>query len=514
MALEGFAERTLEEIIGYGVGGAVTPVVEWLSRPIAYKVNSENPNLVLDPQSAAVAQVRLHGTGYDGTSDAAASGLNGERYGKLLAAAMTPPSTGELLELLRRAKLTEEQVRIALVRGGLAEEWIDAYLNLRAVLLSPADLAMARQQGFITDDESRTRSALQGVDAQDADLLFELSGLPPGADTAVELLARGEIGEDLFAQMIREGHTKTKYIPQMLALRWQPLSASVAAEALIRERISEAEAVAIAEKNRIQKDDFLLWSNMLGRPMPTGEALTLVRRGEMNASAFREVVARSDVRTEYTDDLLKLKRVLPPLFQMTRLVASGAIDDETATGILLDEGYDAVVAHGVVRAAHSSKTSATKNLAASQIDSLYESGLESRDWALTALVGLGYDQHEAEWHLELLDAKRLIAALQSDLNLIHREYVSHKIDEATASQELDQLQIAATVRDSLLQTWDSERTANIARLTNAQIGAALKGGFFGKDDAVSRWMHNGYTQDDAHILAELHTKTPWNEIPA
>lgn len=495
----------LEQILGYGVGGAVTPVVEWAARPIAYDLNAANPNLQLDPQTLALVQMRLEPGTFDGTQEAASSGMDADRYAKVFASLFSPPSNGEILELMRRQVLPLDVGKSALIRNGLAEEWIDQYVDLQRILLSPQDLAMARQQGFVTDDESRSRSLLQGVEAADADLLFEMSGLPPGADTAMQMLRRGIADEELFAQMIREGHTKTKYIPQLLELFYEPLSASVAAEALVRERMPQDEAVAIAAKNGIAEADFLQWVDILGRPIGIMEGITLLRRGDINDADFKEIVARSDVRTEYTDDLLKLKLNLPPLFQVSRMLANGSITDDKATEILLDEGYEADVVKGLIHSGHATKTSGTKHLAASQIDLLYESGLESRQWANDALIGLGYDADEAEWHLELLDAKRLMAALQSDLNLIHRLYVTHKIDEPTASTNLDQLQIRTDVRDTLLQQWTNERTENVTRLTNAQIGRALKDGFIQATDAISRWMNNGYSEDDAMILAELAT---------
>lgn len=504
--------NTLEQIFGYGIGGAVTPVVEWIARPITYKVNSENPNVVLDPQTLVVAQIRLAGTGFDGTNEAAASGLNPDRYKTLLASQRTPPDASALIELMRRNKLSEDQFSIALERTGLDPEFIDQFLALSEVLLSAEDLAMARQQGFISEDEARRRSALVGVPADDADLMFKLAGLPPGPEQMIELWRRGMTTEDRVRQSLVEGHIKLDYVDDVLKLKTVPLSASVAANALIRQRVSKDKAVAIAEQNGLTEEDFLLWSDMIGRPIADGQALQLARRGEFTYQQFEESVARSDVRTEYAPELWKLRTVLPNLFQLRALVTQGAITDQRAVEIASDLGYAPDIAHGIVQAAKNPKKQRTKDLAATQIDSLYESGLESRKWATDALVGLGYDPDEAEWHLELLDARRLLAALQSNLNLIHREYVNHKIDEHTATMDLDQIGVAPDVRNLLLETWTNERKANVARLTNAQIGSALKYAGMPRGDAISRWMQNGYSEDDANWLADIALKVPHNAV--
>jgi hypothetical protein len=503
-----FGVRTIEEAAAFAIGGASSPAIEWIVRPIAHRLNAENPNEILMPSELAVAEIKRYGKGWSGAGEAAKSALSADNYAILLDSLREPPSTGEVLELARRNKITDAQLRVALARGGMDPEWIEDYLDLLRIHLSPQDLAMARQQGFIGEGQQLARTTIQGVDAEDAQLLFEMSGLPPGAEQMIELWRRGEIGEDRVRQALIEGHIKIKYADDVLKLRYQPLSASIAAEALIRQRVSPEAAIAIAEKNGVRREDFLLWSNMLGRPIPQGQALQLARRGEFTFEQFKEAVARSDVRTEYADDLWKLRRVIPPLFQVSRLLAAGSIPRSLGEKYIMEDGYDAELAHAIADAASKHKTAATRDLAATQIDALYEAGLETREWANEMLIGLGYDANEAEWHLELLEAKRLLAALQSHLSLIHRSYVDHKIDEPQAQMELDQLQMRSEARALLLETWTHERNSNIARLSNAQIGQALKHAGMERAEAVRRWQENGYPEDDANWLADIALKTP------
>jgi hypothetical protein len=507
-----FGIRTLEETAAFAIGGATTPAIEWIIRPIAHRLNSENTNEILMPSDLAIAEIRRYGKGWSGVSEAAKSAIDATNYDILLDTLRTPPSSGEALELTRRGKLDDQQLKLILARGGMDPEWIEEYVDLLRIHLTPADLAMARQQGFINDQEQHAHTIIQGLTVGDADLLFEMSGLPPGAEQMIELWRRGLIDEARVRQALIEGHIKIKYADDVLKLKMQPLSASIAAEALIRQRIPESQAIAIAEKNGITQEDFLLWSNMLGRPIATGQALQLARRGEFTFTQFKEAVARSDVRTEYADDLWKLRRVIPPLFQVSRLLAAGSIPRSLGVKYIMEDGYDAELAHAIADAAGKHKTAKTRDLAATQIDALYESGLETRKWAIDALIGLGYDANEAEWHLELLEAKRLLAALQSDLSLIHRSYVNHKITEEQAQQNLDKLQMRTEARDLLLQTWTNERTHNIARLTNAQIGMALKHANMPRAEAVRRWQENGYPLDDAQWLADIALKTPHGAV--
>lgn len=502
-ALGGIAERSVSEIFGFGIGTALSNSLQPESVQLAQEAWAVNPALVTEPATLARLYI-LERIALDAAiSEAKQSGINDERFAHIVNASKSLPGTGELLELHRRAILDGDAARTALSRLGLDDRYLEQYLELAKVLLSPADLAMARQQTFITADEHYRRSALQGVDKEDAEILYLMSGLPYGAGEALELWRRNEITEDRVRQALHEGHLKNEFVDDYLKLRFQPLSASVAAEALVRQRIPQDQAISIAAQNGINSDDFLLWSDMLGRPIATGQALQLARRGEFTFTQFKEAVARSDVRTEYADDLWKLRRVIPPLFQIIRLLAGGSITPELATRYVTEQGYDAELAAAIVHAGAAHKTQKTRDLTAIQVDAIYESGIENKDWATQHLIALGYDNDEAQWHLELLDSRRLLAALQAAVNTIHRTYVGHKIDRLTASNELDQLGIRVEVRDDLLETWTHERESNVARLTNAQIGRALKMDLISRDDAIARWQQNGYDAADAEILAGL-----------
>ena len=180
--------------------------------------------------------------------------------------------------------------------------------------------------------------------------------------------------------------------------------------------------------------------------------------------------------------------------------------------VILDKARDEEVAV-VVTAAHSQKTKATKDLTRSMITDLYESGLEPRDWGIQRLTELGYDPQEADLILSLIDARQILTALRSQLNVIHRSYVNHKVDRQRAMGELDSFGVGDVARDLLLQSWDAEREANVTRLTNAQIGSALKHGILNQNDAIQRWEENGYPTEDATVLAKLALAAPHGASP-
>lgn len=314
---------------------------------------------------------------------------------------------------------------------------------------------------------------------------------------------RGIATEDDVNRSLKQSRLKPEWIDQFKQLRQVPLDASVAAELVLKQRIPYADGERMAAMQGVSSDNFKLLADVNGRPIGVGQALQLARRGQFTKTEFDEVVARSDVRTQYTNALWALKRVMPRLGTITRLIATGDLTEQEGIADLLDLGYDKNIAVGLAAAAKKGKTQHTRDLAASQVDALYEAGLETKAWATDALEKLGYDPDESEWHLMLLDARRLVGALNSNLNVIHRMYIGHKIDQQQAADDLDAMQVSAEVRDQLIATWTNERNANVIRLTNAQIGSALKKGIITEDDAIARWEANGYPNDDAVILAAI-----------
>lgn len=491
---------------GYATGQAASAAITPAVQPIANDLWTKNPSIPTPLQIAAQVAIKSPELEAKMRDEARKQGFGDTAFDAAMSATDVPPGVGELLELKRRGEISEADL-IAGFRGAMIEErWIGDLAKLQWAKLSPADLAMARQQAFIDVAEQKQRSEEQGVDADDAELLFKLAGLPYGGGEALDLWRRDLISEDRVNQALEEGHLKLEFIEDFKKLRWQPLSASVAAEALIRQRMSESKAVQIAEQNGIHREDFLLWSQMLGRPISITEGLQLARRGEFTYGQFVDIVARSDVRTEFAPDLWKLRRVIPPLFQLSRLISSGSITPELGTKYILELGYDVELAHALADAGTKSKTRKQRDLAASMIADLYDAGLETRDWAMQGLQAYGYDESESALYLELLDARRLLAAEQANLNKIHLAYVGHKTNRTKATDDLDALGILPEVRNTLLETWTHEREANVQRLTNAQIGSALKKGVIGEDDAIARWIANGYPQDDAEILARLAHK--------
>lgn len=511
---EALLTQTLEQILGYAIGGAAQPAIEVAVQGILNDLWASHTDLPLDPATAALASVRNPGNGLDAAAEATLTGVNGQRAGWIKDSLLAPPDSGELLQLLQRGALTAAEVTTQLERGGVFPEHAALIPQLAVQLLSAADAAMARQQQFIDQPTQYAMAAKVGVDGPTAELMFELAGLPPGIGEGLELLRRGLIDETRLAQYVAEGHTKTKYTPDILALQFVPLSAALAAEGVMRQRMTTAEGAALAAKNGIDGASFTQWVDIIGRPPGIMEALTLVNRGVFTDAQFAEVVARSDVRTEYTPFLRNLSVHYPSLFQITHAITAGSVTDALASDTLTKEGYTAEWIASIIGAGHATKTAKHKDIALSVIETLFDAGLEDEPTALTAIEALGYDPAEATELLQLHDARRYVNELVRAVNGIRAKFVGHVIDATEAKILLDGLGLNATTAARLYGLWQTEASANVKTLTPAQVGQALKYNIIDQPTAVARWQQLGYSAADATILSDIVAKGPAHPIPA
>jgi hypothetical protein len=210
--------------LGYALGHAASPALRPFVQELANDAWQVHP---LRPVPATLlAEGVAQGQVDPGWAAewAEKQGISGDAFRRMVDIANSGPGAAAAFQLRRRGLIDDAGLARALRREGLEAEWLGPMRQLTQVLLSPAELANARQQGFITPDRQHAESADHGIDAERAEVLFELAGLPPGAATAQEAANRGLVDRATFDQMIREGHTKTKYTELLWALRRAVLS--------------------------------------------------------------------------------------------------------------------------------------------------------------------------------------------------------------------------------------------------------------------------------------------------
>lgn len=494
---------------GFAIGLTAVPALEPGVQEIVNTAWSAAPvkPLPLVPMAQGVATRKID-DGY-ARGQAAMLGVSGDRFEQLVAVFEQGPGVSAAFELWRRGLTDAAGFENALREEGLRDEWVAALRGLHDVLLSPHDLAMARQQGFVDQARAESESALQGVTAERADLLFELAGLPPGIDPATEALHRGFIDDAGFAQIVREGHTKTKYTDLLLRLAKPLLRPATIVNLYLRGWITQADyhgRMAAWGYEAGQADD---WYDASGRPAAPVQMYTAWARdvtgpdgSAMDETQFLKGIRESDIRPEWGPMLWGNRWNYPSLFQLRSAVQDGGITRDRALTILKYERYEHADAVALVDAWLRPTATGPKGLTAAELVAEYEGLYLTRAELVADLQAMGYSATTAAEKANAADARRTRLARNAAIAAIQKRYEEWRATEADVRTRLGELNVTTDAADHLLTLWGYERADKLRLLTPAQIKKAVGANLLTRADALTELEQLGYTAADATILLD------------
>lgn len=464
MALLGkFFGRTASEGAAYAFGIATGPVLRPATETISQEAWMHYRSRALgwgDVAGIVAEDVELESWGADEVSR---SGLSEERFKALLGEALNAPGLGELYALWRRGAIDGDGFAHGLRKAKIETRWDTPLKALHDVLLSPDTLANARQQGFVSTDRQHAESALQGVTAERADILFELSGNPPGPETLQRAANRGFVDQGAFEQGIREGRTKTKYTDLYWQLRNPLLTAATAVRLYLKGWWTKEQMNALGGQWGYSPEQMNDWFLSEGRPAAPGQMATAIARGidgpdgkPMDEAQFLKGIKQSDIRPEWGPMLYGIRYLYPPLFQTVRLLNTGVIDAATARVWLRNSRYPPDVITAVL--AGSGGTTEPKA-----------------------------DAHTAKAQGQLWTTT-------------HRSYLQREITPTQARNALGTAGVPADVATGVLGIWNAERDLIRKQLTPAQIKKAwakqaknaATGQPWTRDEALAALIDLGY----------------------
>jgi hypothetical protein len=457
-------------LVSYGIGTAAGPAIQPFAQLLANK--AWELNAIVPPDALYLAQGVAQGqvAPADAYAWAKQQGFATPQMDALVAIANVGPGAGYAFELWRRGLIDQGGFATALKRLGLEDGWVGPLAGLHDTLLSSEELGMMQQQGFVDAARANEEGAKQGVTAERQQLRFEASGLPPGIET-LEMLRRDIIGEDEFTRIVREGHTKTKYTGELLALRHPVLHAAEYATLHLKGHITKDEMDVGGRLTGYTPEQMNLLYLGRGRPATVHQIHVGYARGEQlpGASSERDAIAtavkQSDIRPEYTDLLFAGRATYPSLFQLTRLVGSGTISADTGA----EWARKAGLADEVVTALH-------------------------QEWSASS-GGASADTHVAKAQTQLWTTT-------------HRSYLADESSDADATTALRTAGVASGSIPAVLAIWQAERDLTRKQLTAAQVVKAYKkavrnpatGQPWTLDEARTRLVQMGYSVSDATTL--------------
>jgi hypothetical protein len=480
-------------ILGYALGTAAGPALRPFVQDLANEAWTLNDALPLAAGvAAAIAAENVDA--YDAMqTEASLTGLNASRFKDLYGVTLSAPGTGELLQALRRDKITADDFTHGLRKAKLETRWDAALADLQHVRLTPEQIALGIVRSVVPDPgllavtldtsggivpaypewpgDVLAEAKAGGYDADRLRVLVGEVGLPMSAQQAASAYFRSIIKLPDYNRAILEGDTRPEWAPYILEQARQILTANQYQEAALRGIMTAAEANAKTAQHGMSADDASTLFQILGRPLAVHQITTGLARGGTFGGTYadvpepyRDAIRRSNVRPEYAVLDYANRYSYPSAFVLRSLAQSGELGDAAAVEkILLEIGWPPFLAAKV-----------------------------APSW-----VGGGSsaDPHVAKATTQLWTT-------------LHASYKAEEIDAATAQATLTTLGVATSAQPEVLSLWDAERALIRKQLSPAQIKKAVTGGVtnpatgaaWSLADGLAALAARGYDADDAQTL--------------
>jgi hypothetical protein len=216
----------------------------------------------LDAAAAAEAASEHVGVPDELAADAHRGGYDASRFETMVQTFRQAPAPGELLRLLRRRTIGDDDFQHGLRKARLEDRWDAPLEDLQHERLDPAAVAVAIQRGIMADPgfllvppdfagsnvpapplsplDALHEARDQGESAERLAVRTRIVGLPPGPGELLQLVNRGVINEAAYRLGIAEGNTRNEWAAPLLHLRRRILTPHEYAELHLRGWIDEA----------------------------------------------------------------------------------------------------------------------------------------------------------------------------------------------------------------------------------------------------------------------------------
>lgn len=465
-------------------------------------------SLPLDPQTAADLAARGLWQESDARFEAGGSGLDGKKTDMLIDAARQRPDLSQLLDLLNRGELHQDDFVTALHRHGFDDFWIPYLMSLRRPLLSPADIALASLRGNLTDAQVTGYRDILGLSPADMQTMIDNTGEPPGPEQLMEALRRGFIDHDRFVRGIRQSRVRNEWVDVEYALRESPMSTADAVRAVVEGHLTDDQGKAIAVQNGLMPEHWETLVQAWGRPLSHEQMLTLFHRGKATREEVLQAFHESDLKNKYAEQAIELGRHLVPERTIVSMVDHGVIAHDDAHRMLTEQGFNDADAEALIKLGAAQRTHAAKTLSRTDIVAMYEDSLLPERDAIAHLVKLGYAETDAHAMLALADVKAHASALRTLQRGIQAALHADHISKDDAIAELVKAGLDRTQATRLVDTWTQVKQSPTRTLTEAQVLKLAEQGLIGTDDCHARLVGLGLLAGDATLLMQSHGILP------
>jgi hypothetical protein len=377
--------------------------------------------LIREPPLGAGKVPHVAQSDIDAIAEGAGHGITPERLRVLVGNTGLPLALGQMLQLLNRGEVVEDDVRRSIAQSNVRNEYMDVALSLRRHLLTPHEYVEARLRGWIDDGAMRAGAALSGMEPDDTDLMMKLSGRPLSWRQVFIGERRGGHYEGdtsaidpAFLKALQESNIRPEWYALAWAQRYSYPSAFVLRQLVTSGELTGAEAeqilLYVGWEPTLAKKVAGRWA---GSTTGAGKQETLSELEDEYAGGF---VTEAELRTAlellgYTghqQDLLvglnearRLKRWREKVVDAIAAAYLGFnLDDAGAQSELAEVNVTGEAATLLLALWGKQRRFTIRELTPAQVKKAHKSGLYSRDVALAALADLHYTDADAATFLD------------------------------------------------------------------------------------------------------------------
>jgi hypothetical protein len=275
--------------------------------------------------------------------------------------------------------------------------------------LDPQTAAQAVAAGIVALADGQSSARQQGYDAGEFQTLTELAQSIPGATDLFDLRNRGIISDSDVIRWLTRGAVPPELREKILQLRFAVLPADLAALAVLRSVISQAEGERIAALSGVSASDFQIMIDDTGEPPGLEQLEEAYRRGFIDQARLHRGILQSRIRNEWIDVIDALRFSPISVADAVNGVVQNHLTAEQAASIAEQNGLEPGWVNTFI-------ATAGEPLSRTEMEQLYNRGLVTKDDVLQALresrLKDKYGNDAFELHVRLLEPRMLSSAVE------------------------------------------------------------------------------------------------------
>ena len=369
-------------------------------------------------------------------------------------------------------------------KWGIPDEQRNIYLRTLRQYFSPTELMVMVNRGLVSNDRAISHLTKQGITTNDAQDLLALRYYWPSPTDIVSLAGREAFEEDAIKafdldrdmpeemfEAARKAGVTDEVMRWYWVAHWQNPSLSQVFEMLHRE---------------VKKPD--------GSTFDQSDLDVFYRLADVNpyfGGLLRQIAYRPYTRVD-----------------TRRMFEMGVLSRDEVKRSYLDQGYDDEHAENMTEFTARFVEDKQRDLTKPQIDQLFRLGLIDREEYRDYMEVLGYDEEEAYWLLDLLQAELEEKRLRSALRSLEYQFKRGMLDKIQTEQALSKLDLKGSRINEMVEDWSSEEITEQALPSKEDLIGWYTEGQLSEIEFRRKMRRRRYADDDIDLYVSTAGARP------